>query len=120
MAATGIDDARAGLLSLLVQREAGATICPSEVARLITAEGAATHWREAMPLVHAAVDGLIADGLVRLSWKGQDMPTRSGPYRIRVAQMASDGLQVGSRSIHSRPSRASSETGEKRSRPEPG
>jgi hypothetical protein len=33
-------------------------------------------------VVHAAVDRLVIDGHVRLSWKGQARPTRSGPYRI--------------------------------------
>jgi hypothetical protein len=35
-----------------------------------------------MPAVHAAIDRLVADGLVRLSWKGEPMPVRDGPYRI--------------------------------------
>jgi hypothetical protein len=64
-------------LSLLARRAPGATICPSEVARAI-----AQDWRGAMPLVHTAVDGLVSDGLVRLSWKGQALEARSGPYRI--------------------------------------
>jgi len=35
-----------------------------------------------MPIVHAAIDELVAEGLVRLSWKGQPLPGRAGPYRI--------------------------------------
>jgi hypothetical protein len=70
-------DAKAATLSLLARRAPDATICPSEVARAI-----APDWRGAMPSVHAAIDGLVADGLVRLSWKGQSLATRSGPYRI--------------------------------------
>ncbi len=70
-------DPRAATLSLLARRAPGATICPSEVARAIAAD-----WRGAMPAVHAAIDGLVADGLVRLSWKGEPRATRSGPYRI--------------------------------------
>jgi hypothetical protein len=35
-----------------------------------------------MPAVHAAVDEMAAEGLVRLSWKGAPMPVRDGPYRI--------------------------------------
>jgi hypothetical protein len=69
--------ARAATLSLLARRTPGATICPSEVARAI-----APDWRGAMPTVHAAIDGLVRDGLVRLSWKGRPLTTRSGPYRI--------------------------------------
>ena len=70
-------DPRAATLSLLARRAPDATICPSEVARAILPD-----WRSAMPGVHAAVDGLVRDGLVRLSWKGQTLVTRSGPYRI--------------------------------------
>jgi hypothetical protein len=44
-------------------------------------------WRDAMPAVHAAVDQLVAEGAVRLRWKGQPLPARAGPYRIeRPAQ----------------------------------
>lgn len=74
------DEVRAAVLALLAARAAGATICPSEVARVMAAGGG--DWRGAMPVVHAAVDGLVAEGLVRLSWKGVVMPVRAGPYRI--------------------------------------
>ncbi len=83
-----INDACAATLALLGKRAEGATICPSEVARRVAADLApdrAADWRGEMPAVHAAVDRLVADGLVRLSWKGADMATRSGPYRIRRA-----------------------------------
>ncbi|KHL25862.1 hypothetical protein PK98_04480 [Croceibacterium mercuriale] len=70
-------DPRAATLSLLAHRAPEATICPSEVARAISPD-----WRGAMPAVHFAIDGLVRDGLVRLSWKGQRLATRSGPYRI--------------------------------------
>lgn len=70
--------AGATVLALLAARAPGATLCPSEVARAI-AGGA---WREAMVGVHAAVDALVAEGCVRLSWKGAAMPARDGPYRI--------------------------------------
>ncbi|MDR6787154.1 hypothetical protein J2Y58_000492 [Sphingomonas sp. BE138] len=73
-----MSDARAATLDLLARRAAGATICPSEVARALSPED----WRGAMPIVHAAIDRLVREGVVRLSWKGQRLPTRSGPYRI--------------------------------------
>ena len=85
---TDSSNARAATLALLGTRAEGATICPSEVARRLAANfpvDSADDWRGEMPVVHAAVDGLVADGLVRLSWKGVDMATRSGPYRIRRA-----------------------------------
>jgi hypothetical protein len=35
-----------------------------------------------MPMVHAMVDRLLAERLVRLSWKGKPLAARAGPYRI--------------------------------------
>lgn len=71
--------AQAATLALLDARAPGGTVCPSEVARVL-AGGA--DWREAMPIVHAAVDAMVAEGVVRLSWKGVAVPRREGPYRI--------------------------------------
>ncbi|TRW15149.1 DUF3253 domain-containing protein [Glacieibacterium frigidum] len=73
--------ARDATLALLGQRAADATICPSEVARALDADD----WRGTMPAVHAAIDLLVAEGLVRLSWKGEMLAARAGPYRIRRA-----------------------------------
>jgi len=73
-------DARETTLALLAARAEDATVCPSEVARVLAAETG--EWRDAMPEVHAAVDQLAADGLVRLSWKGRALARRAGPYRI--------------------------------------
>jgi len=71
--------ARDVTLEILASRSPDATVCPSEVARAI-APGAA--WRDAMPAVHSAVDRLFDEGAVRISWKGQSLATRAGPYRI--------------------------------------
>lgn len=72
-------DARDMTLALLAARAPGATICPSEVARgIVLGNG----WRNAMTVVHDAVDGLVADGQVQLSWKGRPLTARAGPYRI--------------------------------------
>jgi hypothetical protein len=65
-------------LALLAARAPDATICPSEVARALKGQG----WRDAMPMVHAMVDRLLAERLVRLSWKGKPLAARAGPYRI--------------------------------------
>jgi hypothetical protein len=70
------------MLALLASRAPGFTICPSEVARAAAPGGG---WRAAMPAVHAAVDRLIDDGVVRLTWKGRPLAIRSGPYRIGYA-----------------------------------
>ncbi len=79
-------DAYEATLTLLDARAPGATICPSEVARMLAAAAGAGHaelaWRSMMPAVHAAVDRLVIDGQVRLSWKGEMLPSRTGPYRV--------------------------------------
>lgn len=71
--------ARDMTLALLGARSVGATVCPSEVARAMTA---GEDWRSAMPTVHAAVDRLLVDKLVSISWKGRPLESRVGPYRI--------------------------------------
>jgi len=81
-------DARASVLALLGARASNASVCPSEVARALVADldrfqGA--EWLDAMPMVHQAVDQLVAEGLIRLSWKGELLTMRAGPYRIRRA-----------------------------------
>lgn len=73
------------IVAFLAARSQGATICPSEVARAMAAEAApeADNWRDAMPTVHAAVDRLLSENCVQLSWKGKPLVVRAGPYRIR-------------------------------------
>jgi len=68
------------ILALLGQRAEGATICPSEAARLLA--GPQGDWRAEMEAVHAATDALAEAAMLRLSWKGADMQKRRGPYRI--------------------------------------
>tara|TARA_Y100001947_G_C10318911_1_gene295226 strand:+ start:1194 stop:1445 length:252 start_codon:yes stop_codon:yes gene_type:complete len=74
-------DAEAAVLALLSERQSGATICPSEAARRIATDNK-SDWREAMPVVHTAVDHLLDQKAITLSWKGKALPARSGPYRI--------------------------------------
>lgn len=76
------DSACAATLALLAAREPGATLCPSEVARSLAARQGEQDWRAGMAAVHAAVDHLVAAGMVRLSWKGRALDRRDGPYRI--------------------------------------
>jgi hypothetical protein len=75
-------DARGATLALLAARAEGATVCPSEVARALAAAAGHRDWRGEMAAVHRAVDGLVGEGAVQLSWKGTALPVRSGPYRI--------------------------------------
>lgn len=76
--------ARQAIETLLDRRSAGATICPSEAARLLAAKG---DWRGMMDEVHIAVDAMVEDKHIELSWKGEPLSARLGPYRIaRVAE----------------------------------
>lgn len=71
--------ARKAAMAFLAERQEGKTVCPSEIARAMT-QG--HNWRDAMPQVHEAIDALLVEGSVQLSWKGEIMTERSGPYRI--------------------------------------
>jgi hypothetical protein len=75
------------VLALLARRASGATICPSEVARALAdaAAPSGAGWRDLMPIVHGAIDQLLDDDIVSLSWKGKPLATRTGPYRIAHA-----------------------------------
>lgn len=68
------------ILALLADRTEGATICPSEAARLMA--GPQGDWRAEIEAVHAATDALAEAGMLRLSWKGADTQKRRGPDRI--------------------------------------
>lgn len=63
-----IEDARSAALQLLDRRTDQATICPSEVARMVAGKAGADpkgpSWRAVMPVVHAAIDQLVAERLV--------------------------------------------------------
>jgi len=76
------DKACEAVLALLAARVPDGSVCPSEVARAITR---GPNWRSAMPTVHATIDGMLAKNLVELSWKGETLPLRKGPYRISTA-----------------------------------
>jgi len=76
---------RQAVLNMLATRSRSATICPSEVARLLASQSdnpETSDWRDLMPDVHDAVEALVAEDTVRLSWKGKPMTARSGPYRL--------------------------------------
>ena len=76
--------AEEAILTLLRQRGAGKTICPSEAARMIA--GRDGDWRANMVSVHKAVDELLERGRVVLSWKDEPLRDRAGPYRIGMPE----------------------------------
>lgn len=69
---------------LMAKRGGAKSFCPSEVARILA--GPEGDWRAQMDVVHLAVDAILARGAVWLSWKGQRLERRVGPYRIRGAE----------------------------------
>lgn len=77
-------DPHDAVMALLGARPDAASICPSEVARALARarSGPAAEWRAAMPEVHAAVDRLLENHCIHLSWKGAGLVVRAGPYRI--------------------------------------
>jgi hypothetical protein len=77
-----LDDARAAILALLAERAPGRTICPSEAARAL---GGDAGFRPLMPLVREAAAGLVADGRIEVTQRGEvvDPATARGPIRLR-------------------------------------
>ena len=69
--------------SLLAQRAAASTICPSDVARSITSDE--TEWRALMEPVRRAARRMVANGEVEITQGGSviDPSTAKGPIRIR-------------------------------------
>ena len=89
----GVADARREILTLLSERDAGKTICPSEVARSLDPAG----YRELMPMVREAASELVAEGRIEVTQKGEpvDLASARGPIRLRSADGAArpDGAQ---------------------------
>lgn len=85
-----IDDALASsILDLLNERARGATICPSEAARLVALHRGLPDesWRELMEPARSAARRLVANGSVVITQKGAvvDPSTANGPIRLRRA-----------------------------------
>ncbi len=72
----------ATLFALLAARRAGATLCPSEVARAVAADGES--WRELMPRVREVAQGLARSGRLRVTRGGVEVDATipGGPIRL--------------------------------------
>ena len=70
------------LLDLLARRARGATVCPSEAARVV---GGEQDWRPLMEPARAAARRLVARGEVEITQGGKviDGSTAKGPIRVR-------------------------------------
>lgn len=76
---TAIEDK---IFALLATRQEGATICPSEVARvLVPSDGL---WRELMPQVRQVAQGLAENHRLNVTRRGVqvDATSRGGPIRL--------------------------------------
>jgi hypothetical protein len=71
----------AAIVSLLEQRSSGASICPSEAARVVGGDD----WRELMEPARRAARRLVAQRMVEITQKGRvvDPSFAKGPIRIR-------------------------------------
>lgn len=84
-----VDDALAdAIVSLLRARRGGASICPSEAARLVGGE----QWRPQMEPARRAARRLVAEGTVEVTQGGRvvDPATAKGPIRVRLARPTAD------------------------------
>ncbi len=71
------------ILARLRERRAGATVCPSEVARAVALDG----WRELLPAVREAAAALAAEGQIEITHNGEALPpgrAPDGPVRLRL------------------------------------
>ena len=74
------------IVRLLDQRSAGASICPSEVARAVKADD----WEGLMEPTRCAARRLVVSGVVEITQGGKvvEPSTARGPIRIRLAQVS--------------------------------
>lgn len=75
-------DLERAVVELLGQRRRGATICPSEAARVVGGEA----WRDLMEPARAAARRLVAAGRVEITQGGRvvDPSRAAGPIRVRL------------------------------------
>ena len=78
-------DVEEAILELLQQRAVDGTICPSEVARTLFADG---DWRAEMERVRMAARRLQRAGRIQITQRGRVIdPSRArGPIRLRLRQ----------------------------------
>ncbi len=83
-----MDDLTQTILRLAAERGPDKSLCPSEAARAVDAEG----WRRLMPAVRSAAVALAQDGRLVITRKGKPVDPNDfkGVYRLRVAPDAPD------------------------------
>ncbi len=82
-----IGDAERAILDLLARRDPGKTICPSDAARAL---GGDSGFRPLMGLVRDAARGLVADGRIEVTQRGEpvDLDRARGPIRLRLRRQS--------------------------------
>jgi hypothetical protein len=85
-----IGDAERAILDLLARRDPGKTICPSEAARAL---GGDDGFRPLMGLVRDAARGLVADGRIEVTQRGEpvDLDRARGAIRLRLRRHQPEG-----------------------------
>ncbi|MFK8024145.1 MAG: DUF3253 domain-containing protein [Ilumatobacter sp.] len=75
----------AAIVDLLDRRAGGATICPSEAAKVVGGTGADDSWRPLMEPAREAARRLVAAGAIVITQRGSvvDPSTAKGPIRLR-------------------------------------
>ena len=82
------------ILSLIAQRGAQSSACPSEVARALAPD----EWRELMPHVRSVAWSLRAQGLLDITQRGVPvlkMDEVRGPIRIRQPTAPAESFPIG-------------------------
>jgi hypothetical protein len=87
----------AAILTLLAQRKPGATICPSEAARLhytntTNQPSEADGWRQLMGPVRGVARIMAQRGVIEITQKGEPVDPQhfTGPIRLRTADTSID------------------------------
>jgi hypothetical protein len=78
--------AEQAIRDLLAARARGASVCPSEAARLLASRSGSADWRAAMPKIRAAANRLVAAGEVVMTQQGRvvDPSVARGAVRLRL------------------------------------
>lgn len=81
-------DVESAILEAVAKRGADKTICPSEVARSLSAD-----WRPLMPEVRRVAQDLADAGRLRITQKGRrvDAMTARGPIRLGLPEQQEPG-----------------------------
>jgi len=74
------------ILGLLAARAPDATICPSEAARALAADGA--DWRALMPAVRRVAAALAGQGRLRVTQQGREVDALAARGPIRLGRVS--------------------------------